>query len=100
MAQTTRTAWEERIRRWRASGLTGKEFAASEGVAAARLYWWSSKLGQWASNSPAFVEVQLPTSPTESRLEVAVRGEELRIEISPGFDADLLRNVLTLLRSL
>jgi len=36
--------WRERVERWKASGLTGKEFAAKEDLSPRSLSWWGWRL--------------------------------------------------------
>ena len=40
----TKSAWRRLVASWRASGQTAEEFAATHGVAAATLRWWTSRL--------------------------------------------------------
>ena len=44
MTKTTEAKWRRLIAEQSRSGLTVREFAAAEGMAAATLYWWRSKL--------------------------------------------------------
>jgi transposase len=44
--------WEIRLREWRASGLTAREFCASRGFTPGAMYWWSSQLGKTAEAEP------------------------------------------------
>jgi transposase len=53
-----RAEWTQRIRRWRASGLTAREFAEREGLHERSLTWWKWKLGR-AVAEPA---VSVPTT--------------------------------------
>ena len=99
MARSTRSEWAVRVRKWRSSGLTAREFATREGVNARTLAWWSSQLRR-ERVAPAFVDVTaLVTAPTPpSSLELLVR-DAVRIRVSTGFDAELLRAVVAALES-
>ena len=44
MKNTSRKIWSDRVRRWKAGGLTAKEFAEPHGLSVERLYHWSSRL--------------------------------------------------------
>lgn len=44
MEKRTRDEWRRQVRDWRRSGLTAKEFAASRGLSASTLAWWSWRL--------------------------------------------------------
>jgi hypothetical protein len=44
MTKETEAKWVERIREWRASGLSAKEFAATRGCEASTLSWAASQL--------------------------------------------------------
>lgn len=95
MTEATRTIWAGRVRQWRASGLTAREFSAREELNAATLRWWSSRLGREPRTAALFVEVALP-APLSSPIELVVR-DGLYLRVSRGFDADLLRDVLAAL---
>jgi len=98
MMRATRAQWAERVRRWRASGRTAREFAAREGLHPRTLQWWSSALRR-APKPPAFIELSVPVAPTTpARIEVVVR-EGVRIVVSGGFDAELLRQVVAALET-
>ncbi len=46
MRSETRETWAARVGKWRASGLTAREFAQREGLNESTLRWWSSRLGR------------------------------------------------------
>ncbi len=95
MTEATRTAWAGRVRQWRVSGLTAREFGAREGFNASTLRWWSSRLGREPRPTAAFVEVVLPAA-TPPAIELVVR-DGLCIRVTRGFDSALLREVLAAL---
>jgi hypothetical protein len=98
MAKTTSDVWARRVRRWRASGLTATEFASREGYRPATLRWWSWRLGR-DEHRPTFVDATamlVPTTPATNALEIVIR-ESVRIRVSAGFDATLLRDVVAAL---
>jgi hypothetical protein len=101
MAQATRKAWAERVRRWRASGLTAREFGRRDGHNPATLKWWAWALRR-SERRPAergaFVEVALAAAAAPAGIEVVVR-EGVRIRVEGGFDAELLRRVVAALEA-
>jgi transposase len=96
--------WQERVERWRASGLKSKEFAAREGINCRSLVWWDSEFrrrGALANTSsteskrPAFVPVATKTTKgaVGASIElVLASGHRLRVD--KGFDAETLRRLL------
>ena len=109
MERSNRRAWAERVAAWKASGLTCKEFARQAGINPRTLSWWKWRLGSEsrrgsggiarAANATAtqltFVEVDaapLAGAPIELVLEDGVV-----VRVPVGFDADTLREVLTVL---
>jgi hypothetical protein len=92
-----RDEWANRVRQWRASGLTAGEFATREGINANTLKWWSSRLR--GAGEAKFIDVTaLVTPPQVPALEVVVRGS-VSLRVQPGFDAALLRAVVSALES-
>ena len=92
--------WVERIAAWRASGETAAQFASSQGYSAGSLRWWSSRLGRAAKARPvalARVEVPKRVAAASSGVRVDVGGA--RVEVDSGFDCDVLRAVVSTLRS-
>lgn len=92
----TRDEWAERVRRWRASGLTAKDFAGREKLQPATLRWWASALERKARTKP-FVEVTLSAPVTGSIAVVLPNG--MRIEINGAFDEGVLRRVVAALEA-
>jgi len=93
--------WEERVRRWRASGLSAREFASQEGVGESTLGLWSRKL---AGRKKALGEVGLvrvetgrPVAPAKktrmARLRLEAPGGVV-IHVDEETDLDFLALVL------
>lgn len=97
MTLKAKSKWEAVVHRWRASGLTAREFATREGLNAATLRWWSSRLSQ-SEPTAGFIELQLATPAPTSAISIVLR-DGLRIEVSQSFDAELLRRVVAALES-
>lgn len=84
-------------------GLSLRGLAERSGIPIGTLAWWSWRLrqrdgGREVEGSHGFVEVVAAGVEEASSVAVVV-GEDLRIEVAPGFDADLLRSVVRTLRS-
>ena len=113
-------AWRERMRRYKKSGLTIRQFCEQEGLVAHQFSWWRSQLKRRAAESAprkrtvkrkttsqapqvtrqpdaqfaGFVPVQVEaSSPARPSVEI-VLGQPPRIRVTSGFDADLLRQVI------
>lgn len=83
------------MRRWRASGLTAKDFAAREELNASTLSWWASRLGD-RRRKPTFVDVTAvvaTSATTMPTLDIVIR-DSVRVRVGRGFDAELLRAVV------
>ena len=104
-------AWRDRVRRQQKSGLTIQAFCEREGLVPHQLSWWrrelrqrdgkssesktspkAKKQRQRASRSFVPVEVAHVNSPVAS-IEI-VLDKPPRIAVSPGFDPQLLSQVL------
>ena len=117
MKHEPREVWLERVRRWEASGLSGREFATQEGVSFHTLCHWKVRLraeGTTASRSierqPArahFVEVVASSSGAATpQLKSSVRvcdGFEVALangrvlRIPANFEPAGVRNLLSIL---
>lgn len=109
--------WRRRLREWRLSGLTGREFCRLHGLSEPSFYGWRRELGrrdrerrvaapsrsfvvsprsatgQQPASGPAFVPVRVVSV---EALEVVARcGRVIRVGV--GFDAGHLRAVLAAL---
>ena len=94
----TRSEWATRVRRWRASGLTAREFAGREGYNPRTLSWWACALKAEAPARPKFIDVTQLVTASPTTLEIVVR-ETVVIRARPGFDAALLRDVVAALEA-
>jgi len=95
MAETRSRIWAEHVRRWRRSGLSAREYADRFGLRAATLYGCSSRLGRDEAARPAhFIEVSPPIVAPQA---LVVRGGAVEVSVVVGFDAQLLRDVMTAL---
>jgi hypothetical protein len=100
----TETKWTERVRAWRASGRTAREFAEGQDFKPSTLTYWASQLrrstpaeGDGAGKrAPRVRMVQVVgkavAAPCEETVVVAVG--TARIVVRVGFDRGLLREVV------
>jgi hypothetical protein len=78
MTMETEAKWVERVREWRASGLSAEDFAASKGCKASTLRWASSILRR-AAKSPS------PTTPSSAETHPRARPERRGSGEAPRF---------------
>ena len=92
--RTTAAEWAERVRAWRESGRTAREFALGKSYSDKLLQWWASELARRERRKPAGVKlarvVRLPAPCAPLTVSIGAA----RIEIRSGFDAALLRDVV------
>ena len=89
---------------WRRSGVTLTEFARREGLSRNRLSWWRGRLGE--ERPPRFHRIELVGTPVSAvagggggeGIEIVVGGAR-RVVVRPGFDRELLAEVLRVLES-
>jgi hypothetical protein len=94
----TREVWQRRVARWRASGLTAREFSRRHGLRPATLSWWKWRLAQDgeapAAITPAVIELRA-AAVTDNRFEIVLGDRSVRVP--PSFDADALGRLLAAL---
>src|SRR5262245_727871 len=98
-----RQLWQQRLERFRNSGLSVKDFCASEGVSVPSFYSWKRRLappfgdGSHASpaGSPPFIPLRLVPDAAAPLQLVLPSGVVLRV--GPDCDEQLLSRVLALL---
>ena len=108
--RTSREEWARRVRRWRQSGLSAREFADSIGVNRATLTYWAWRLGREQPSRPdartrsgellaarraAFVEV-VTGSVSDGRFELDL-GNGRRLHIPASFESGALERLLAVL---
>jgi hypothetical protein len=98
-----KSTWRERVARWRASGQTADEFAATHGLAAGTLRWWSSRLRredgrQTPQIAPIVRMAQVIRSPappvTRGSVVIDVLDMRARVTVEAGVERDTLDAVL------
>jgi hypothetical protein len=101
MTKTTEARWRRLITAQEKSGLTAREFAATQGMAAATLYWWRSKLRR---DGTKLVPVQVVEQRREVEAGSSFNSFELQVDgtmtlrVPAGFDEAELRRLIRALR--
>jgi hypothetical protein len=108
--------WRRLFRLWRRSGLTGRDFCAKHGLSEPSFYAWRREIGRrdqeaasrpkakracvhakHGGSGPAFVQMRIDgAASARAAVEVVVANGRI-LRVGPGFDADVLRQVLRLL---
>jgi hypothetical protein len=100
----TQTKWSERVREWKSSGRTAKEFAEGRDFKASTLVYWASCLRTGNGGAPRrkkrephvrMVRVVPSAVRTDDPIVVAIGAA--RVAVRAGFDPALLRQVVTAL---
>lgn len=96
--------WRVHVGLCKRSGKSIVQYCRDAGVPVSTYHWWKGELkrrGAARAQHPVFAEVRvaLPVDPAPALIEVAV-GEELRIRVWPGFDAETLAGVVRVLEAI
>lgn len=90
----TRRIWEDRIRDWRASGLSQAEYQRQHNLPKWQFVYWKKKFDRpTVSGEMAIVPIPLPAASTTTPLNLIVN-DRYRIEVSEGFQPAVLEQVL------
>jgi hypothetical protein len=98
-----RQLWQQRLQRFQNSGLSVKDFCASEGVSVPSFYSWKRRLAPTAAggcasgpgSSPSFIPLRLVPDAAAPLQLVLPSGVVLRV--GPDCDEQLLCRILALL---
>jgi hypothetical protein len=97
MTTDTRAYWSKQVKRWAASRLTLREYAAMTGVGASSLKSWKWKLGleaKQAASGPGFVEVVGAMTPQVSDNFEVVLVDGVVVRVPSSFDGAALTKLL------
>lgn len=92
------------VAQWRASGESGAGFARRHHIPAWTFWYWCRKRSAGPRTEsddpppPAFVPVRMAGEPDAAMIEIVLTGGE-RLHVRAGASADLVRAVVTALRS-
>jgi transposase len=96
----TRQRWQQRLQRFRQSGLSVADFCAQEHVSPASFYAWRRRLQHGPApthtDAPRFVPVRLVATPTGAPLELVLPSGCI-LRLAPDCDLAWLRQLLPLL---
>jgi hypothetical protein len=113
----SRAEWKQRVAEWKRSGQTAEVFAAERGINPRTLLWWSSTLRRPAARvadraadvsfAQLVPEAPAPTASARSAESATIESATVElvltsgrvVRVRPGFDATLLRELLTALEN-
>lgn len=104
MTKQTSARMTRLVAQWRASGESGAGFARRHHIPAWTFWYWCRKLSagprtESDDTAPAtFVPVRMAAEPDGAVIEIVLTGGE-RLHVRAGASADLVRAVVTALRS-
>jgi transposase len=92
--------WQRWIHKWRASGLSVRDFCDRRGLATASFYYWRRVLIRRAAEKAAVVPVNVVVDamPAQASALEVVLPNGRAVRVAPGFDATTLRQLLTVLQ--
>jgi hypothetical protein len=95
--------WRDRVMRWKASGLSVRDFCRAEGLSEPSFYSWRRTIAERdtataAPDAPAFVPLHVRPGTAPVVLELVLRSGHV-LRIPPGSDPEHLRAVLAALEA-
>ena len=92
-----RVEWRARLEAYAASGLTQREWCAREGVSLHQLGYWRGQLREQSkpiAATPGWCALDVVAEHNSGGNGLTVRVGSAGIEVRPGFDAALLRDIV------
>jgi hypothetical protein len=87
--------WRREVEGWRASGESMEAYARRRGYSKSSLGRWSSAYRPAPTDdAPRMVRLEVARAAAVSRASVVVQIGGARVVVEPGFDAELLREVV------
>lgn len=99
--ESKEASWRRTLQEWKDSGLKACDFQRRNNLNKHAFIYWKLKLIGRTEKRPTLVPIKMPTaargaaSPSPIRLRV---GERFTVELTDGFDAQTLREVLAVLQ--
>ena len=97
----TESKWSERVREWKASGKTAKEFVEGRDFKASTLVYWASCLRRGSGESavperrkPRVRMARVMAVPSGADDAIVIAVGAARVAVRAGFDHALLRQVV------
>ena len=98
-----RIEWEERIKDWKASGLSKAKWCRENGVKEHQMYYWLQRIDDdrvTKSKSEILHGNFLPVNVfDESKGSILIHIDRMSVEVQPDADIELLARVLKVLQS-
>ena len=97
--QELRAEWKKRVAAFKASGQTAKEWSKEKNVKLNRLHYWCRKYKEDApSKETKWAPVELGyLDATQTNSNITVKVGKASIEVKPGYDRNLLRDLVNTL---
>jgi hypothetical protein len=95
--------WRRTLEAWKLSGLSGCEFQRQNNLTKNAFVYWKRKLMPRSEKARPFIPVSLRGAARQTRISqtsfIRLRvGDAFTVEVATGFDAQMLREVLTVAR--
>ena len=90
-----RRYWQKQVETWRASGLAQAEYCRRNHLKVHSLLYWRKKFPRHDRHPVPFVQIKMPEKfqlPQTTAIKIAVG--DCRVEVSPGFDPDTLKQII------
>jgi hypothetical protein len=102
-SSTLERTWRDRVTRWKAGGLSVRDFCRTEGLSEPSFYSWRRTIAERdaataAPDAPAFVPLHVRPGTAPVVLELVLRSGHV-LRIPPGSDPGHLRAVLAALEA-
>jgi hypothetical protein len=98
-----RIEWEQRMENFMSSGQSASKWCATNDVNIHQFWYWKKRLkaGQTPEiESTKWLAIEMEDSIEQSKNKLIVRVGQASVEVSPGFDSNLLADVVRTLRSI
>lgn len=95
--------WRERIRVCKESGMSTVAWCKENGINQSRLYYWKKRLREMEGNpmapeeAPGWIRLAVSEEPQVRQAGITVHVAGATIEVQPGFNRTLLREVIQVL---
>lgn len=97
--QALRILWKERVRDFRASGMSAVSWCKEHQLKTHQLWYWIQQYEKpnQPKPSPAWIPIRIDESPQPIEDRLLLRLGEITLEVKPGFNRQLLADVVSVL---
>jgi len=98
-----RKEWETRVTEFRASGQSAPKWCAAHDLKPHQLWYWVRKLKPTEAglaSSPIWLPIEVAEQPSDPESSLLIRIGQASVEVKPGFNPDLLSDVVRTLAGL